>query len=145
MSTLCDAATFTHRNTTETANRRQARMAGAIHVLSVGPVECGSMVHDALLNEPNFHLSIATDYRGVWKTPTDESIQVAILHNTLSDFEMEACCRLIRRRWLHARILVVSIEESHLEDALYDDRVAPNASPEALFAAIGEHSGWMHA
>ena len=37
-----------------------------IHVLSVGSVDHGSKVHDTLLNGPNFHLTIATDYRELW-------------------------------------------------------------------------------
>ena len=37
-------------------------MAAAINVLSVGPVDHGSMVHDALLDGSNFRLTIATDY-----------------------------------------------------------------------------------
>jgi hypothetical protein len=144
MNRLCDLTTFANGNATITMNRRHFQIPIAIHVLSVGPVDRGSMVHDALLHEPNFHLSIATDYRELWRIPTQESVHIAILHNTLSAFEAEAACRLIRRRWLHARILVVSAIESKLEDALYDDRVAPSASSEVLFTTIERLAGGVH-
>jgi len=144
MNRLCNITTFANRNAVETADRKHFLTSVAIHVLSVGPVDLGSMVHDALLNGPNFHLSIATDYRELWSMPTNESVQVAILHNTLSAFETEAVCRLIRRRWIHTRILVVSIVASNLEDALYDDRVVPSVSPEVLFATIERLSGGVY-
>jgi hypothetical protein len=145
MNRLCDVTTFANDNAIVTMDRRHFHIAVAIHVLSIGPVDRGSMVHDALLHGPNFHLSIATDYRELWRMSMQESIQVAILHNTLSRFETEAVCRLIRRRWLHARILVVSAVESNLEDALYDDRVAPSVSSDVLFTTIERLAGGVHA
>jgi hypothetical protein len=119
-------------------------MAATIHVLSVGPVDRGSMVHDALLDGSNFRLTIAADYRELWGMPTQESIQVAILHSTLSTFELEAACRLIRRRWPYARILVVSRGESFLENALYDDRVAPTVALEVLLTTIEQLTCGLH-
>jgi hypothetical protein len=119
-------------------------MTAAIHVLSVGSVDEGSVVHDTLLDGSNFRLTIATDYRKLWGMPTQESIHVAILHNTLSSFELEAACQLIRRRWPRARILVVSSGESILEDALYDDRVAPTAAPAVLLTTIERLTGGWH-
>jgi hypothetical protein len=111
-------------------------MANTIHVLSVGPVDCGSMVHDALLDRASFRLSIATNYQKLWGMPAQDSIHVAILHNTLTSFELEAACRLIRRRWPYAKILLVSRAESLLDDGLYDDR-ASTAAPEVLLTTIG--------
>jgi hypothetical protein len=102
------------------------------------------VVHDTLLDGASFHLTIAIDYRELWGMPTQESIHVAILHNTLSSFELEAAGRLIRRRWPLARILVVSSGESFLEDALYDDRVAPTAAPEVLLTTIEQLLGGWH-
>lgn len=75
----------------------------------------------------------------VWVPILETAIQA------LSSFETEAVCRLIRRRWLHARILVVSAVESNLEDALYDDRVAPSVSSDVLFTTIERLAGGMHA
>jgi hypothetical protein len=144
MNNLRDVATLACENAIGTVDRRHIQIVMVIHVLSVGPVDRGSIVHDALLHRSNFHLTIATDYRELWRTTTQESIQIAILHNTLSAFETEAACRLIRRRWLRARILVVSVVESNLEDALYDDRVAPSVSPEVLFTTIERLAGGVH-
>jgi hypothetical protein len=118
-------------------------MAQTIHVLSVGPVDCGSMVHDALLDGASFRLTIATDYRKLWGIPAHESIHVAVLHDTLSSFELEAACRLIRQRWPHAKILLVARVESSLDDGLYDDR-ASTAAPTLLLTAIEELTGGWH-
>ena len=108
----------------------------AIHVLSVDPVDFGCMVHDALLDEPDSRFSIAPDYRELWAIPKQESIHMVILHNTLSSFELEDASQFIRRCWPHARILVLRGSEGFLEDALYDDCVAPNVAPEILFLTI---------
>jgi hypothetical protein len=141
MNSLCNVAKETGENAIKTLDREHIRAAKTIHVLSVGPVDCGSMVHDALLDGSNFRLTITTDYRELWGTSTHESIQVAILHNTLSPFESETVCRLIRRRWPHTRILVISNRESILEDALYDDRVALTVAPEVLLETIERLTG----
>lgn len=136
MNKLCDIPTFANKIPTRVVGRRHFRMASAFHVLSIGTVDRGSMVHDALLNGRDFHLTIATDYRVLWAQPKLESMQIAIVHNTLSSFEIEAACRLIRRRWPLARILAVLDRDSHLDGALYDDRVTPNLLPDVLLAAV---------
>jgi hypothetical protein len=143
MSNLCEVTTFANDSAIGAIGRDLFQKTEAIRVLSIGPVEHGSLVHDALLNGPDFHLSIATDYRELWKIPAEESVHVAILHNTFSEFETEAACRLIRRRWIDARILIVSNEESNLEDALYDDRVVARVSSEILSATIERLAGIM--
>jgi hypothetical protein len=112
-------------------------------VLSVGPVDRGLWIHDALSDEPNSRLTIATDYRQLWEIPSLESVQVAILDDTLSTFELEAACRLIRRRWPPAKILVVSRRESLLEDALYDDRVVPTVTPTLIRTTIERLMGTL--
>jgi hypothetical protein len=144
MNSLSVVARSTKENAIGSLAGVHIRREKTIHVLSLGPVDRGSMVYDALLNGPNFHLTIATDYRELWGMSAQESIQVAILHNTLTTFETEAACRLIRRRWLHARILVASAEESNLEDALYDERVAPFVAPEVLLTTIDRQTGGWH-
>jgi hypothetical protein len=107
-----------------------------VHVISVGAVDRGSMVHDTLLKVPRFHLTIATDYRALWATPKREDFQVAVLHNTLSSFELEEACRFIRQTWPHARILVIRAGEGFLDDALYDERVLPRVAERFLLSAI---------
>jgi hypothetical protein len=120
---------------------REVQMPKTIHVLFVGPVDFGGLVHDALLGGPNSRLSIAPDCRELWVIPKKESIQVVILHDTLSSFELEDASRFIRRRWPHARILVLRRGEGFLDDALYDDRLAPTVVPEVLRAAIERFAG----
>jgi hypothetical protein len=144
MNRLCDVTTFANGHAIRTLGREHTRVAKTIHVLSVGSVDRGSVVRDTLLDGASFHLTIATDYRELWGMPTQESIHVAILHNTLSLFELEAAGRLIRRQWPHARILVISSGESFLEDALYDDHVAPTAAPEVLLTIIERLTGGWH-
>jgi hypothetical protein len=137
MNRLLDVAKGTNESAirTEILDRTHIRMPKTVHVLSVGPVDCGSTVHEALLDRASFHLSIATDYRKLWGIPAHESIHVAILHNALPSFELEAACRLIRQRWPHAKILLVSRAEISLDDGLYDDR-ASTAAPEVLLTTI---------
>jgi len=102
----------------------------------VGPVDHSFVVHDVLLEVPNSRLSIATDYRELWEIPKQLSIHVVILHDTLSSFELEAACQLIRRGWPQARILVVRRGEDFLDDALYDYRVLPTEAVEVLLTTI---------
>jgi hypothetical protein len=116
-------------------------MEKTIHVLSVGSVDRGCMVHDTLLKGPKFRLSIATDYRALWAIPKQEPIQVVILHNTLSAIDLEDSCRFIRRRWPDAWILLIRTGEGSLDDALYDDRVLPAVAQEVLLSAIERHAG----
>ncbi len=130
-------------NAIETLNESHLRMANDSRVLSVGPVDRGIWIHDALSDEPNSRLTIATDYRQLWEIPPKEPIQVAILHDTLSSFELEAACCLIRRRWPHARIVIVRSGVGSLDDALYDDRVVPAVAPELLLTEIERLAGGL--
>ncbi|MGA3346487.1 MAG: hypothetical protein ABSC76_16635 [Terracidiphilus sp.] len=136
MSSHTNVLKSTGESAVGTLNAARIRFATAIQVVSVGPVERGCWVHDALSGRPNARLTIATDLRQLWSISTQQSIQVAILHDTLSLLDFEAASRLIRRRFPSAKILVVSREESFLEDALYDDRVAPTVAPTVLLRAI---------
>ena len=130
----------------EDLDRKVLRMPKAIHVLYVGPVAHGNMVHDVLLELPNFRFSIAMDYQGLWAIPSQQPIDVVVLHNSFSSSELEDSCRFIRRRWPYAGILLIHRGESLLEDALYDDRVVPNVAAEVLLSTIqrlnGRWQGW---
>lgn len=113
--------------------------AGAIEmtrVLSVGPVERGCVVQDALHGRPHTHLSITPDYRRLWMISKQERFHVAVLHNTLTGGELEEASQFIRRQWPQARILVIRFGQEFLDDALYDERVTPAASTETLQAAL---------
>lgn len=136
MNEPCSAAVATVQKVIPNLRRRKARLAETIHVLAVGPVNRSSTIHDALLQVPNSRVSIATDYRGLWVISQQEAIRIAVLHDALPSFELEAACRLIRRRWPRARILVLRSRADSLDDALYDDRVASTVAPQVLLATI---------
>jgi hypothetical protein len=108
-----------------------------IHVLSVGSINRGSMVHDALLEGPEFQLSIAPDMNGLRLVLDHEDFELAILHNTLAGRELRDACRFIRRQWPKAKILVIRAGQDFLEDALYDERVVPDVAREGFLATIG--------
>jgi hypothetical protein len=122
-------------------DRTVLQMAKTIHVLFVGPLAHGNMVHDVLLEIPSFHLAIATDYQELWAISQQEPIDVILLHNSFSSSELEDSCRFIRQRWPHAGILLIHRGESFLEDALYDDRVVPNVAAEILRSKIQQLNG----
>jgi len=128
-----------------------------IHVLSVCPMDRGKIVHDPLLEEPNswlsaarnqWELTVISDFLELYAIPGHEDFQAAILHSTLSSFELDDAGRFIRHRWPRARILVVYAGEDFLEDALYDDRVTPNVAPEILLSTIErmieKRQDWRH-
>jgi hypothetical protein len=146
MNSLGKVTSDVHETAVGGLDRRVLRMPKTIHVLSLGPMAHGNVIHDVLLELPDFRLFIATDYLGLWAIPKQEPIHVVVLHNTFSSSELEDSCRLIRRRWPHAGILLVHRGESLLEDALYDDRVVPNVAPEVLLSTIqrlkGRWQGW---
>jgi hypothetical protein len=143
MNMVCNVTNGVNEEAMGRLNRKRLPIPEAIHVLSVGPMDCGSMVHDALLDGPNWRLTIATHSQELWVIPEKESIQVAILDNTLSEFELEDASVFIRRRWPLAKILLIRSGGGSLDCALYDDCVAPIAAPEFLLSKIGcLAAGW---
>jgi len=120
----------------ESLNRKRLQSPKTIHLISVGPMECGSMVHDALLDEPNWRLTIATDFRQLLAIPEQESIQIAILDGTLSEFELEDASLFIRQQWPHARILLIRTGKDSVNHAWFDDCVTSIVAPEFLHSAI---------
>jgi hypothetical protein len=144
MNRLSVVATGVEETAIGSLDGRDVQIPKTIHVLSVGPVDFGSIVHDALLHGPNSRLSISPGCRELWVIPQKESIQVVILHDSLSSFELEDASRFIRRRWPHARILVLRRGEGFLDDALYDDRLVPTVVPEVLLTAIERLAGGWH-
>jgi hypothetical protein len=107
-------------------------------------VDRGCMVHDALLRRVHTRLSITPDYQRLWMLSKQESFHVAVLHNTLSQSELEETSQLIRRQWPQARILVIRYGEGFLDDALYDERVTPAAPVEVLHKAIDRLADKLH-
>ena len=125
-------------------DKRNGRSAETIHILSVGPLDRSFIVHDVALEMPNSRLSIAIDFRELWEIAKQQAIHVAILHETVSSFELEAACQLIRRQWPQAKILVVHRGEGFLDDALYDDRLLPPVALEDLLTTIERLTSERH-
>jgi hypothetical protein len=70
-----------------------------------------------------------------------ESFDIAILHDTLTQCEVRKASEYTRRRWPRAKILVISVEAEILDDPLYDEWMAPGLSPEFLLAMIAQLMG----
>jgi hypothetical protein len=121
-----------------------SRLAGMIHVMAVGRVEETCGLHDALLAEKKIWLSVTTDHRELWARSKLELVHVFVLCEALSGSELEEVSRFIRRQWARAKILVLRDGEEFLDDPLYDERIAPDASTPVLIETIekllsGEH------
>ena len=144
MKGFCSQSQGVNENSYGNPNQKDFRMTRAIHVLSVGSLELGSMVHDALLEGPGFHLSIAIGYLDLRAMHEHEDFQLAVLHQTLVSRDLADTCRFLRRRWPQAKILVIRGGEDFLEDALYDDRVNPPVVWEILIAKIKQLTATWH-
>ena len=103
-----------------------------IHLLSVGRIEPPTLVHNIMLDLPDFAISMTRDYRELWITSKQEPIEIALLHNTLCSFELAEAARLIRGRWPNAKIVVIRSGEMSLDRTLYNDRIHPPVTPDHL-------------
>src|SRR5512146_2290300 len=100
-----------------------------------------SRLFDAQLSNTNFRLSFAADYRELWAMPPVHSPRLAVLCDTLHSFELEASCRLIRRRWPNARILILRARMDTVDKSLYDARLPANVASQILIAAVRRLAG----
>ena len=83
MKGFCSPSQGVNENSYGSPDQEDFRRVRAIHVLSVGPLDLSSMVHDALLEGPGFQLSIATGYLDLRAMHEHEDFQLAVLHQTL--------------------------------------------------------------
>lgn len=111
-------------------------MITTLHVLSIGSPEAAGLVRDALILRTRCRLHVATSTWDISVVPGSEEIDVAILHDTFSPCEMRVFAANIRRRWPHARILLIQGNGECLQHGMYDERLADGISPEPLLAAI---------
>jgi len=116
-------------------------MSTALHVLSIGSAAQSAMTYERCLKERGHALAVANGYKGLFQTEMNEGCEVAVLHQTLSQKELLEAAHFIRRRWPAARIPIVRPEEWWIDDALYDDRVVPDANPELLLSAVERLTG----
>jgi hypothetical protein len=112
-----------------------------LHVLSIGSAALSTMTYERCLKERGHALAVATEYKDLFQTEMNEGCEVAVLHQTLSEKELIEAAHFIRRRWPAARIVMIRAEEWWIDDALYDDRVVPDANPELLLHAVEHLSG----
>jgi hypothetical protein len=111
-------------------------MIATLHVLSIGSPESNGFVNESLLSRTNCRLFAATC---VWELSaflTSGTIDVAILHNSLSAGELRSCAIYTRRHWPNARILLIHEGVEILDDPMYDERMLPDSSAETLLAMI---------
>jgi hypothetical protein len=116
-------------------------MKTVFRVLSIGSTALSRMTYERCLKERGHALAVANGYKDLFRTEMNEGCEVAVLHQTLSQKELIEAAHFIRRRWPAARILIVRPEEWWIEDALYDDRVVPDANPELLLSAVERLAG----
>jgi hypothetical protein len=113
-------------------------MTATLHVLSLGSLESCNSVRDALLPRHNCQLSSVTHFWDLYAIPKEESIDIAILHQTLSLQEARNAGEYIHHQWPHAEILLIHPEAGIESDHLYDGWALPDLSPTILRAIIEE-------
>ncbi len=122
------------------ADPKVSTKTGLSHVIFVGRSNFGKLF-DSQISSANFRLSFATDYRELWAMQTVHSPRLAVLYDTLHSFELEASCRLIRRRWPSTRILILRARMDTVDKSLYDARLPANVATQVLLAAIRRLAG----
>lgn len=114
--------------------------AGQSHVIFVGRSNLGKLF-DAQNFNTNHSLSFAADYRELWAMPSADSPRLVVLFDSLHSFELEASCRLIRRRWPNARILMLRARMDTIDKSLYDVRLPANVASQVLLVTVRRLAG----
>jgi hypothetical protein len=108
----------------------------SICLLSVGRMDPALLAISRLRNDASFIISVAKDYRDLWLRSGEESVEIALLHNSLCSFELEQAARLIRRRWPKAKILILRSGRILITRVVYDEWLSPSISSEALLKRV---------
>lgn len=108
----------------------------AARALFVGPEHRSDPIRDALRAQLGSRVFATHDWSELWLLSTQEPFCLAVLHHTLSDFDLEAATRIVRQRWPKARILLVRTKVEFLDDRLYDHRIAPSLFTGALHKTV---------
>jgi DNA-binding response OmpR family regulator len=111
-------------------------MTPTLRILSIGSSDPIHSAYDSFLKQRNCDISAATTLPELYAISMETSWDIAVLLSTLSRKDLQESAQCVRRRWPSARILVVRADAHSLDDALYDDRVAPEVNPEVLLTAI---------
>jgi hypothetical protein len=113
----------------------------ASHVLSIGLMEPMHVAYNTYLEHHGCVLVAVPGYRNLYSTATHGDCDVAVLHHSLSPGELVDAAHFIRQRWPEARVLIIRDDAQCIDDAMYDDRLAPGVNPERLLGAITRLSG----
>lgn len=111
-------------------------MIEALHVLSIGSTESNNLIRDVLLTRTKCRLFAASEVWDLSAVLLSGKLDIAILHGSLTAAEMRSCSVYIRHQWPDAKILLIRADVEALDDPMYDERIRPDASPEALLAMI---------
>lgn len=110
-------------------------MKTTLRVLCIGSEASMRTMYLALFGQRECELVTASTYRELCAISGHETFHIAVLNDSLSREEILGAAQLIRTRWPFAKVLVVSTEPPHIDDALYDDCVVPGM-PNTLFLAM---------
>lgn len=113
---------------------------GLPHVIFVGRIHYSTLFDSLLSNGAPTRLSYAANYRELWAIPNNASPRLVVLYDTLHAFELEASCRLTRRRWPDARVLVIRSSLGNVDRSLYDVRLPSSVSPHVLLMNIRKYA-----
>jgi DNA-binding NtrC family response regulator len=111
-------------------------MTTTLRVLSIGSSESRDAVRDALLLRHKCLLSAVASYRDLCDIPASESLEIAIVHQTLPEHELLVSLEYVRRHWPSARILLISAHSEAVDDPLYDEWARPEISQDAFLSII---------
>lgn len=140
MSNTSALATAVEWNANLIAESAADTKTGLSHLLFVGRSNLGKLFRSQF-SSANFRLTFAADYRELWAMPSVDSPRLIVLNDSLHSFELEASCRLIRRRWPNARILMLRARLETVDKSLYDVRLPANVATQVLLAAIRRLAG----
>lgn len=107
-----------------------------IRVLSVGRIESGTRIRDAFIDSSHFTVWFVHDYRELWISSKEHSVDAVVMQNTLCSFELAEAVRLVRGRWPRAKILLIHSGELSLDRGLYDELLHPPVKQEVLVETI---------
>lgn len=107
-----------------------------LQVLFFGAEQMEEDIYNALLRLLCSRIFVTRECHELWLLPSGEVFHLAILDQTLSDLDLEVASRIIRQKWVDAKILLLREDAELLDDALYDDRLAPTATTETLLETV---------
>lgn len=111
-------------------------MINTLHVLFIGSPQAGAFLRKVPVLRSGCRFFVATSVPELSTAYGCEEIDVALFHKTFSLRELQLFAAFIRRRWPHAKILLILDSDEDPSYWMYDERIAPVASPELLLAAI---------